>query len=124
MAIEHQRVSAAERDNLVAYLDGELNEAEKHALEAKLTQSVSARREVEALEKTWELLDHLPRPKASHELSSRTLSQAAQFTSPDDRLLTVATGTARRLGRVLACAAMVLACLGVGYLSTRRLWPN
>jgi anti-sigma factor RsiW len=124
MAMEHQRLSAAERDNLVAYLDRELDEAEAHALEAKLIQSVSARREVEALEKTWELLDYLPRPQASPELTSRTLSQAAQLASPDERLLTVAKATARRLGRVLACAALVVACLGVGYLSTRWLWPN
>jgi anti-sigma factor RsiW len=123
MAIEHQRLSAAERDNLVAYLDGELNEAETHAIEAKLTHSVSARHEVETLEKTWELLDYLPRPKASPELTSRTLSQATQA-SPDDHLLTVAKGTARHVGRVLIGAALVLASLGVGYLSTRWLWPN
>jgi anti-sigma factor RsiW len=124
MAIEHQRLSAAERDNLVAYLDGELNETEAQTIEAKLTHSVSARSEVEALEKTWELLDHLPRPKASAEMTSRTLSQAALLASPDDLLVSVAKGTALRLGRVLVGAAVVLISLGVGYLSTRWLWPN
>jgi anti-sigma factor RsiW len=124
MAQEHQRLSAAERDNLVAYLDGELAEAEARTLEAKLTQSVSARREVEALEKTWELLDFLPRPKASPELTARTLSQAAHVASPDEQLLGAAKRTARRVGRVVVCAAMILATLGLGYASTRWLWPN
>jgi anti-sigma factor RsiW len=124
MALEHQRLSAAERNNLVAYLDGELGEAEARTLEAKLTQSVSARREVEALEKTWELLDYLPRPKASPELTSRTLSQAALAASPDERLLSVAKGTARRVVRGAVGIALVLLTLGLGYASTRWLWPN
>ncbi|HEX8202944.1 MAG TPA: hypothetical protein VF590_20885 [Isosphaeraceae bacterium] len=124
MAPEQQRLSAAERENLVAYLDGELNEAETHAIEAKLTASISARREVEALEQTWELLDFLPRPQASAEMSTRTLSRAGRMASPDDRLLDVARRTTRRLGPALAGAALVLVGLGIGYVSTRWLWPN
>ena len=53
MASETQRLTDAERANLVAYLDGELNEAETRALGTKLTQSVTARREIESLQKTW-----------------------------------------------------------------------
>jgi anti-sigma factor RsiW len=124
MAPVHQRLSLAERENLVAYLDGELNEAEARAIEAKLTLSVSARHEVEALAKTWELLDVLPRPRASPELSSRTLSQVAQAASLGARRLSTAMGTAQRIGRATAYAALVLATLAVGYVATRWLWPN
>ena len=61
---ESQRLSPAERDNLVAYLDGELPDGESRRIATKLTSSPTARREVEALERTWQLLDHLPRPQA------------------------------------------------------------
>ena len=46
-APEQQRLSPGERANLVAYLDRELNEAETRAITTKLTQSVTARRELE-----------------------------------------------------------------------------
>ena len=75
MAIDQQRLSPTERSNLVAYLDGELGEHESHAIATKLVQSVTARRELEVLEKTWALLDHLPRPKASEHLTERTLDR-------------------------------------------------
>ena len=70
MAAETQRLSDQERANLVAYLDGELNQAESHALNTKLVQSVTGRREVESLQKTWELLDFLPKPEPSETLVS------------------------------------------------------
>ncbi len=68
---EQQRLTPAERSNLVAYLDGELNEAESRAIATKLTKSATARREIEGLEKTWELLELLPRPKASEDFTAR-----------------------------------------------------
>src|SRR5690348_13404435 len=67
MVPDQQRLSIDERSNLVAYLDGELNDAQTRAIATKLTQSLTARREVEALQKTWEMLDLLPRPKASED---------------------------------------------------------
>jgi anti-sigma factor RsiW len=119
-----QRLSQAERANLVAYLDGELNEAESRALATKLTQSVSARREVEALEKTWELLDHLSRPQASPELTARTLSQAAQVVDRDGQLVAVAGLAARHFGRILVCLGVAATMLGLGYAATRWVWPD
>ena len=79
MALEQQRLSPAERANLVAYLDRELNEAESRAIATKLSLSPTARREVEALEKTWELLEQLPRPKASEDFTERTLTEVRQL---------------------------------------------
>src|SRR5437879_2936082 len=99
MKPDQQRLSQAERANLVAYLDQELNEAEAHAIATKLTLSVSARREVDALEKTWELLDYLPRPKATPELTERTLAEAGQVASLDGQLVVVANQLARKVVR-------------------------
>ncbi len=92
MVPDQQRLSIDERANLVAYLDGELNDAQTRAIATKLTQSLTARKEVEALQKTWELLDLLPRPKASEDFTARTLSVATQPGGRPDRVGRVGPG--------------------------------
>jgi anti-sigma factor RsiW len=68
-------LTAEERESLVAYLDGELDEEAARALEAKLNRNATTRREVEALKQTWELLDYLPRPQAPEDFTHRTLEK-------------------------------------------------
>ena len=69
-----QRLSAEQRDNLVAYLDGELEEPNSQEIEKILAVNPVARNDVEMLMRTWELLDGLPRPAATEEITQRTLS--------------------------------------------------
>ena len=71
---EQLRLTPDERADLVAYVDGELPEAHSRLISTKLTQSATARREVEMLQKTWEMLDHLPRPQATEHFSEKTIS--------------------------------------------------
>jgi anti-sigma factor RsiW len=68
-------LSDEDRDDLVAYLDGELDEDSARALEAKLSLDPAAREEAEALKRTWELLDYLPRPQPSPSFTHRTLER-------------------------------------------------
>jgi len=76
-----QRLNPEERANLAAYIDGELTENETRAIATKLSLSSIARREVESLKKTWELLEFLPRPKASLVFSERTLTSVRSLES-------------------------------------------
>jgi hypothetical protein len=122
MVPDQQRLSIDERSNLVAYLDGELNDAESRRIATKLTQSLTARREVEALQKTWELLDLLPRPKVSEDFTARTLTVATQ--QPEGLVGSVASDLVRRVGTALTCAAISAICFVVGYFLILRLWPN
>ena len=69
------RLSPDERADLVAFVDGELPEATSRSLSTKLTQSATARREVEMLRKTWELLGHLPFPEVDPQFSERTITE-------------------------------------------------
>jgi anti-sigma factor RsiW len=64
-----------ERADLVAYLDGELAGEAARALEAKLSLNPEARAEADALRRTWDLLDYLPRPEPSPSFTHRTLSR-------------------------------------------------
>jgi anti-sigma factor RsiW len=122
MVPDQQRLSIDERSNLVAYLDGELNDAQTRAIATKLTQSLTARKEVEALQKTWEMLDLLPRPKASEDFTARTLSVATR--QGDDRIASAASDLARRIGMGLAWAIASISLFALGYLLTSRVWPN
>ena len=69
-----EKLTSQQRDNLVAYLDGELDEASTEEIERILARSAEARHEVDMLTRTWELLDTLPKSKASDAFSERTLS--------------------------------------------------
>jgi hypothetical protein len=124
MGPDQQRLTSAERSNLVAYLDGELNEAEARAIATKLTKSATARREIEMLEKTWELLDHLPRPQVSEDFTARTLTEAQRLSTEGGRFESAVRQTTQRVLRVAVWMVVSLLTIGAGYAMTRWVWPN
>lgn len=124
MGPDQQRLTPAERSNLVAYLDGELNDAESRAIATKLTKSATARREVKALEKTWEMLDLLPRPLASEDFTTRTLTEVKQLSTADDQFHSAVVRTTRRALRSAVWVAAALGALAIGFVITRWVWPN
>ena len=124
MAPEHQRLSPDERSNLVAYLDGELPDPEAQVIAAKLTQSMTARREADSLQKTWEMLDLLPRPQASENFTTRTLAEAEVLAGRGDRFTSAASDFGRKILAGVGWSAVAVALFLVGYTITLRLWPN
>jgi anti-sigma factor RsiW len=124
MVPEQQRLSPNERANLVAYLDGELPELEAQAITTKLTQSATARREVELLQKTWELLDHLPRPRASEELTEKTLTQVRLFAERGGRFERALSQTAERVLRNLMWVAASCLVFTTAFALTYWVWPS
>jgi anti-sigma factor RsiW len=121
---EPQRLTTEERSNLVAFIDHELPPELSRPLEAKLAQSPTVRHEVESLERTWELLDLLPRPKASNELVSRTLTLVTRLENEGASLYTTTGDILRRLMHAVIAALFVVAAVGVGYVATRWIWPD
>ncbi len=102
-----------EQTDLVAYLDGELDEEAARELEAKLHTDPQARAEAEAFKKTWELLDYLPRPEPSTGFTHRTMERlSAQLPTSG---LVARPGRGRRLAAVLGWAAAVLLASGAGF---------
>ena len=71
------RVSSDLRSNLVAYLDGELEEDVSRQVEMLLAQSEVARQDVEMLSRSFDLLDMLPREKASDTFTQQTMASVA-----------------------------------------------
>lgn len=93
---------------LVAYLDGELGTERARAVEARLARDPVARARAEALKKTYDLLDYLPRPEPSPDFTRRTLTMI------DRPPAEVPTAPAGRYRYAVWAAAGVLACAG-GY---------
>ena len=121
---KEQRLTPAERANLVAYLDGELGELDSRAIKTKLSHSPTARREVEALEKTWELLEYLPRPQVSDDFAARTLTGARQLSAEGGRIEQVARRVARRVAWLATGTVASLLAFLLGFLLTHWVWPN
>lgn len=72
---EPAQLSDQERADLVAYLDGELSGEAARAVEAKLSLNPAIRAEADALRRTWELLDFLPKPQPSPRFTHHTLER-------------------------------------------------
>jgi hypothetical protein len=124
MGPDQQRLTPHERANLVAYLDGELADAEARAIATKLAHSATARREVEALEKTWDLLEYLPKPKASEDFTARTLTEIERADIEGDQLHSKVWETTRQAVRGAVWALAGLLAFGIGYVLMQWAWPN
>jgi anti-sigma factor RsiW len=113
-----------DRANLVAYLDGELDENTARALEARLATDPQARAEAETLRRTWEMLDYLPRAEASTSFTNRTLERLAVQGSASRSLV---QHPVRRLPWWLLAtgwAAGLLLAAGGGLIAANHLWPR
>ncbi len=76
------RLNADQREDLVAYLDGELPDEEVQQIDHIIARSEVARHEVEALARTWEMLDVLPSAKASDDFASKTMTNLKVMEAP------------------------------------------
>jgi anti-sigma-K factor RskA len=119
-----QRLSPEDRANLAAYIDGELTENESRAIATKLSLSPTARREVESLKKTWELLEFLPRPNASLIFSERTLTSVRSLETRAGLWDQTAGTWFAQATKLAVCAVVAVAALGLGFTLTRWVWPD
>jgi anti-sigma factor RsiW len=109
-------LSDEDRENLVAYFDGELDEESARTLEARLNLDPQTRAEADALQATWNLLDYLPRSDPSPSFTHRTLEKLALQTGPHAH-----SGSGRWL-KFLGWAAAILVAAGLGFAAARWLW--
>lgn len=68
------RLTKEQRENLVAFIDGELEQDTMRDIEKTLSDNPVAHHEVDMLRKTWNLLDYLDRPEASERVVEQTLT--------------------------------------------------
>jgi anti-sigma factor RsiW len=63
-----------EEAELIAYLDGELDEEESRSIAARMALNPEIRERAEAYKKTFDLLDYLPKPELPADFTTRTLT--------------------------------------------------
>jgi anti-sigma factor RsiW len=98
-------------EELVAYLDGELDTDSNRRVERRLSQDPKYRRQLRALQQSWDLLDHLPRADVDESFTESTIAMVALRAS-DERQQTQTSATRRFrlvMGGAAACAALAFA---------------
>lgn len=111
-----------EKADLVAYLDGELDEAGTHAVETRIATDPETRAELEALKQAWGLLDYLPTASPSPNFTHRTLERLTLEKVPAPKTMPVpVTGRPWLVGA--GWAAAILIALGGGYYATTFFGP-
>ncbi len=117
------RLTAEQRSNFVAYLDGELDEQQSREIEQLLSQNEVARHEMESLAATWEMLDVIPRPQASESFSQKTMEtlqlENREFSLEDHPWVQ----SARQVLALAGGWVVVVLCGVVGFVAARSLPP-
>ncbi len=111
------------REDLVAYLDGELEADAARRLEDRLSGDESLREELRRLERAWDMLAMLPRTEANPSLTKSTvemlaLESEAQFHRQADRRV-----QRRRIMWGVAAAMLFTASL-LGTILAGAIWPD
>ena len=80
-----QNPDATSSEELVAYLDGELNAADRQRIEERLAVDAEYRSQLGALQESWDWLDMLPRATTDHQLTQTTIAMVAQREQEESR---------------------------------------
>lgn len=121
----NQPNSPSLKEQLVAYLDGELDEASTRELEHLLSTDPAAREALHKLESAWDMLDALPRAEVDESFTHTTIEMLAVSVEKDIR-----DERSARPGRELrkwglGAAALAAACvLGFFVVTSLSVDPN
>ena len=102
-----------EREELIAFLDGEVDEETAQAYEARITVDPKMRAEADAFKQAWDMLDYLPRPEPSPNFTNRTLDRLTLRESMSGLQLRQ-SGHVRSWMRITAWLSAFLLSIGVG----------
>ncbi len=109
-------VAAALDEQLVAYLDGELDAEGGRRIEALLATDPEVRRRLQSLERTWDLLDQLDTAPVGEPFTHTTLEMVA-VAARDEVEHDRAVAPRRRRRRRLAIGGGLLAAAAAGFLT-------
>jgi len=118
------RLSQDDRENLAAYLDGELDENGTRRIESLLTVSEVARNDVDVLARTYDMLELLPRPKVTADFTERTLVTARQKEHRQPITEQAWFRAAQRGALLAGWGIVILATATAGYLLSNRAIPR
>ncbi|OHB70991.1 MAG: hypothetical protein A2V70_15250 [Planctomycetes bacterium RBG_13_63_9] len=110
-------------EQLVAYLDGELDAESTRRIDELLASSTKARRRLQQLDRAWELLDELDTPQVGEAFTHTTLEMVTTAASEEAERSLAEAPRRRRRRRTIAAAALLTAGLA-GFLTVYWFWPD
>jgi hypothetical protein len=109
------------REQLVAYLDGELTPAEAREIERRLAREPEVQRELQQLQQAWDLLDRLPRAELGADFTRSTVEMIA--VAAEEEAEPPAAPRAIRRAWLWKAAGLAAAC-AAGFAAVRFGWPD
>ncbi len=123
MADEPNRNELPIEEQLVSYLDGEMDAEMSRQLEERLAGETEVRQALQGLDRTWELLDELETPTVAGTFTQSTLEMVAAAAA-DEAKQCVAAAPWRRRRRWLFAAGSLAAAGLAGFLAVAMFAPN
>lgn len=114
---------ASLREELVAYLDGELSVEQTRRIEERAAREPRTRRILEEFDRTWHLLDELESPATNEDLTRTTLEMVALAAAGDAERAKAAAPRARWRMRLWTLAGLVAAA-AAGFALVAALAPD
>lgn len=106
---------------LVAYLDGELDDSNSERLEKRLAQDRDLRQYAETLDRTWQMLNTLGEPTASGEFTRKTLASITAISAESQTVTSSQQGLARRVSSIPFGRILLWLFVGFGATSAALL---
>ena len=110
-------------EQLVAYLDGELDAESRRRVEELLGSDAQLRRRLQQMERTWDLLDDLDSAAPANRFTQTTLEMVA-VAAHQDVEQSLAEAPRRRRRWWLVTGLALLAALAAGFFTVVRLTPD
>ena len=108
------------QDELVAYLDGELDDSSVRRVEQRLAEDPQYRERMQELEKTWRLLDNLPQVRVEESFTKSTVEMIAVIAEREVEK----KNTSRSVRRVPVAVASFLGIALASYFLGMYLFPD
>jgi hypothetical protein len=123
MTDEHANDVRLLDEQLVAYLDGELNADERRHIEELLATDEKVRRRLQEMEQTWRLLDDLDLVPAGGKFVESTLEMVAVEAGKDAEQF-MADAPRQRRRRILTIVGGLTVAILAGFFAMMLFWPN
>ncbi len=119
----HAAFSPLDEEELVAYLDGELDAEACQRVEQRLADDPQSRLELQRLQRTWDYLDRLPETSVDENFTRSTIEMVTVAASQEVAAAERALPVERRMRRLVLTALLLVAGL-LGFAATAALWPD
>ena len=123
MPDEPTKIDPSLEEQLVAYLDGELDAEAAQRIEELLATNAEVRDALQRLDRTWDLLDELDRPEVGDRFAQSTLEMVAVAATKDAAEVRAKAPSTRRRRRNLMGVGIVVAGL-VGFAAVALFAPD